>query len=109
MDCRDFQKIIPDIINNRVPDECLEAVVNHISNCRDCYDELEIYFVLEYGLKDDDTKKSMNLIGRLNNLIKRLISRAERYYSIVTMYNIIKISAYTVMACAAAYMIFKVL
>lgn len=109
MNCREFQKKIPDIISNRVSDDCLIDVVKHVERCKDCYDELEIYFVLEYGLKDDDAKKSMNLIGRLNNRLKKLRNRADRHYSMVSLYNLIKISAYTAIAGAAIFSIFYII
>ena len=98
MNCREFQKRIPEIISDKVSEEYLIDVVKHVEKCKDCYDELEIYFVLEYGLKDDDNKKSMNLIGRLNNRLRKLRNRADRYYSMVSLYNLIKITAYTAIA-----------
>ena len=109
MNCREFQKRIPDIINNKVPDECLLDVVNHVERCKDCYDELEIYYVLEYGLKDDDSKKSMNLIGRLNGRIKKLRNKADRHYSMVSLYNLIRICAFTAITGAAIFAAFNIL
>ena len=53
MKCADFQKMIPDIINNTVPDEKLDEVIEHIDNCKDCREELEIHYILRYGLGDD--------------------------------------------------------
>ena len=109
MNCREFQKRIPEIISDKVSEEYLIDVVKHVEKCKDCYDELEIYFVLEYGLKDDDNKKSMNLIGRLNDRLRKLRNRADRYYSMVSLYNLIKITAYTAIAGAAIFSIFNIL
>ena len=93
MNCREFQKKIPDIISNRVSDDCLIDVVKHVERCKDCY----------------DAKKSMNLIGRLNNRLKKLRNRADRHYSMVSLYNLIKISAYTAIAGAAIFSIFYII
>ena len=57
MKCADFQKMIPDIINNTVPDEKLDEVIEHIDNCKDCREELEIHYILRYGLEMTRTKK----------------------------------------------------
>ena len=55
MKCMEFQKLIPDIINGIVPDEMLEEVLEHVETCSECYDELEINYILQYGLGDDDS------------------------------------------------------
>ena len=60
MECRDFQKLIPKIIDDDIPEEDLEKVLEHVKFCKDCYDEMEIYYVLKYGFGEDDNNDNMN-------------------------------------------------
>ena len=50
MKCHDVQRMIQGFIEKRLTDEQLEAFLEHIASCRDCYDELEVYYMIRTGL-----------------------------------------------------------
>lgn len=56
MDCKRAQSLIPSYINKKIKRHELEEFLEHISHCRECYEELEIYFTVDYALArmDDD-------------------------------------------------------
>lgn len=108
MNCREFQKIIPDIINGKIPDEQLEEVIEHVDTCHDCYDELEIYYVLQYGLKDTDKKQSMNFVGRLDKKIKKMKRHLKHYEVANAIYNGINVISNTAIFAALIYTIFYI-
>ena len=106
MKCMEFQKLIPDIINGIVPDEMLEEVLEHVETCSECYDELEINYILQYGLGDDDSAESMDYVGRLERNLNRL-RRRLRYIEISkAVLSLINITAYTAVAGAFIYVFF---
>lgn len=51
MECREFQKLINDFLNNMLEDNELFEFVEHALECQECYDELDIYFTLQIGLE----------------------------------------------------------
>ena len=51
MKCHDVQRMIQGFIEKRLTDEQLEAFLEHIASCRDCYDELEVYYMITTGLR----------------------------------------------------------
>ena len=57
MTCREAQQMVMPYINHQLSDEELEAFLLHIEECPDCREELEIYFTVDYGIRqlDDDT------------------------------------------------------
>lgn len=57
MTCLTAQSLILKYINNELSGTQLEAFLNHIDNCNDCRDELQIYYIMFRGIKqlDDDT------------------------------------------------------
>ena len=53
MKCKEIQQaIIPFNLRKLSCDE-EETFVKHIDNCPDCREELEIYYIIEYGLLDE--------------------------------------------------------
>lgn len=51
-------------------------MLEHVKSCKDCYDEMEIYYVLKYGLGEDDNNDNMNFIGLLDEKITGLEKNA---------------------------------
>lgn len=106
MNCSDFQKMIPDIIDKNIDEKDLEPVLEHIESCRECYDELEIYYVLRCGL-DDDSGKPMNFVEQLENNISAMKSRSELYTAARSVYVLTQLAAYAAIAGTFIYVLFK--
>ena len=66
MKCHDAQRMIQGFIEKRLTDEQLEAFLEHIASCRDCYDELEVYYMITTGLLELDEKHSETLDFKKN-------------------------------------------
>ncbi len=66
MKCHDVQRMIQGFIEKRLTDEQLEAFLEHIASCRDCYDELEVYYMITTGLLQLDEKHSETLDFKKN-------------------------------------------
>ncbi len=107
MKCREFQKLIPDIIDDNIPENMLEEVIDHVENCKECYDELEIYYVLRYGLGDDDSDASMDFIGQLEGNIRYMKKRLKAYKDIRSLYIFSMLTAHTTVIGTLIYVIFK--
>jgi len=54
MDCKQIQKSIGAFDKNQLSIKDEEIFVNHILGCKECQEELEIYYIVEYGLAEDD-------------------------------------------------------
>ena len=70
MECRDFQKLIPKIIDDDIPEEDLEKVLEHVKSCKDCYDEMEIFTDIQ---RPPACKKP---VARFDRVIRRYPSSA---------------------------------
>lgn len=66
MKCHDVQRMIQGFIEKRLTDEQLEAFLEHIASCRDCYDELEVYYMITTGLLQLDEEHSETLDFKKN-------------------------------------------
>lgn len=54
MTCREAQQLVIPYINNELTDEELAGFLEHVDHCKDCKEELEIYFTVEVGIQQLD-------------------------------------------------------
>lgn len=80
MDCREAQSCIVPFIENKLTDEQTEAFLNHIEHCNDCYDELEVYFIVFSGIRqlDSETQNISDFKGELKKYIEHQKNAASR-------------------------------
>ncbi|MGN0204980.1 MAG: hypothetical protein ACI4BB_10580 [Coprococcus sp.] len=79
MKCHDAQLLIRGFIEKRLTDQQLEAFIDHIAGCQDCYDELEVYYMITTGLLqlDENHTGTLDLKKNLRNFIAE--QREELY------------------------------
>lgn len=72
MKCHDIQLMITGFIEKRLTDQQLEDFIDHIGSCQDCYDELEVYYMITTGLMqlDENHTGTLDLKKNLQDFIK---------------------------------------
>ena len=80
MDCKTAQSLVIPYINDQLSDEELENFLDHLKHCKECYEELEIYFTIHYALQklDEDGKVSFNIQYMLRENLKTARKRVLR-------------------------------
>lgn len=53
MECQEFRKCIPEFAAGKLKYKQAEEGLDHVRSCAACRDELEIYCIVEYGIKKD--------------------------------------------------------
>lgn len=109
MNCMDFQKIMPDIIHNKIEDEHIEEVIKHFEECKECRDEFEIYFVLNYGMSDEHDDDNSNFVERIDTILTKMKSRLRHYSSVDTLIKLVNLCAYTSVVGAFIYVFFEII
>lgn len=71
MKCHDAQRMISDFIEKKLTDQQLEGFLEHIETCQNCYDELEVYYMITIGLRqlDEDHTGTMDLKRNLKDFL----------------------------------------
>ena len=105
MKCRDFQKKIPKLIEKTVQTEELPELIDHVTHCKDCYDELEIYYIIHNGLEEGDNT-SMNFVEQLEENIGVFKKRIQNFETTRAIYAFINIAAFTAVGGTLIYVIF---
>lgn len=55
LNCREAEKMVMPYINAELDEQELEQFLNHIHNCPECKEELEIYYTVSLGLRQLDS------------------------------------------------------
>ena len=58
MNCQNAQSMVLNFINNKLDKEETRAFIEHVRDCKDCWEELEIYYVMLVGLKQLDEREA---------------------------------------------------
>ena len=67
MDCKEFQRMIPDFLGDELDNYSLEACLNHIDSCKICKEELTIQFLIETGIQRLEDGSTFNLSNELQS------------------------------------------
>lgn len=59
VNCKQIQKMIVAFDKEQLPIKYEQMFVNHIKNCADCREEFEIYYIIDYGLNDENTDRQI--------------------------------------------------
>lgn len=77
VNCRETQGLLVPFIRSELTMEQAKAFFQHIDNCPDCKEELEVYYMMIVGIKelDEDNPKSLDLHSQFEELLEH--SRTE--------------------------------
>ena len=107
--CNEVQKYIkPYVEGNTDIFETIE-LIEHIEKCEDCYEELEIYYILINGLKkiDNDEDGAFNIKKELNDRIKNSKKKIRLYKSFREYSRLIYSLANISMIALMAYVVVR--
>ena len=83
MTCREAERLVTPYIQDKLSGDELEAFLEHLEHCRNCQEELEIYFMVDVGLKQLDTGSgTFDIMGALQ---KRMWRFRKMEYAVNTL------------------------
>ena len=80
MNCQNAQSMVLNFINNKLDKEETKEFIEHIRSCKDCWEELEIYYVMLVGLKqlDEGEELAADFRKKLQNEVESRYVEIER-------------------------------
>ena len=93
MNCQNAQSMVLNFINNKLDKEETRAFIEHVRDCKDCWEELEIYYVMLVGLKqlDEGEELAADFRKKLQNEVESCYVEIEREAKRKHIAKIIKI------------------
>lgn len=89
MICNDARKQIVPYIKNQLSMDDTYKFINHVNGCSECMDELEIYYILEHGLSDEDDVVSYDFKEMLNKQLADQKREIEDERLVMSYYKLI--------------------
>ena len=93
MECQEFRKSIPEFVDMSLRYDKMAQCLSHVKGCPSCRDELEIYFIVEQGIKDN---KAFDGPFVLKNIVDECFAKAQHKINV----GLIKILIYIVLFVA---------
>jgi hypothetical protein len=89
MTCKEAEQMVMPYINDELTDKELNVFLAHISECKSCYEELEIYYTLYAGLSQLDGE---NEGQDMHNLLQEAMRASQlriRGHKILNIYYVL--------------------
>lgn len=86
MTCMKAQSLITGFINDELETDELEEFIKHVESCKDCMEELEVYYALLTAMKQLDEDKNLSddysqeLKEKIEQTQERIIHLRYNYY-----------------------------
>ncbi len=70
LDCKDYEKLIPDFLADKLDSETAEKFIAHIESCQECMEEVSIQFLITEGMNRLEQGDTFELKKELGILIE---------------------------------------
>lgn len=102
MTCQEAERLVTPYIRDELSGDELEAFLNHIDECPNCREELEIYFMVDVGLRQlDNGSGTYDIAGDLERKIEDSYLKVSHMW----MFRIFRYAVNTLGAMAMAVMV----
>ena len=79
MNCDEFRKQMNNFIQNNIDEDIIEDFIVHYKNCKNCNEELEIYYMIDRTFNSDmDKENTVNISGSFD--FKKRLHQKILYY-----------------------------
>lgn len=85
MDCKEFEKLIPGFIGEELDFLTLKRFLEHMEQCSDCREELDIQFLVTEGVQRLEDGRAFDLQKELNRRLaeaRRKVRSSENMISL---------------------------
>ncbi|SFK48469.1 Putative zinc-finger [Lachnospiraceae bacterium KH1T2] len=84
--CKEAENLIQPFLDNKLNIDDMKLLYGHIQNCHDCYDELEIRYLLNEGIKRIEDGEALDLKKELDEKLyhaRQRILLADRMQNVI--------------------------
>ncbi|MCI8417458.1 MAG: zf-HC2 domain-containing protein [Lachnospiraceae bacterium] len=94
MTCKEAMQYIMPYINDEMTDKEVEAFLEHIKGCRECYEELEVYYTIYAGLAQlDNDSDDFDMHNLLERALQESRDRVRRHRNFNVLYVVSQVAA----------------
>ena len=93
MDCKEFERLIPDFISDKLDYQSLKRFNSHMKDCENCREELTIQFLVTEGVQRLEDGSAFDLQGELRQHLEESNRRVRRHDSFMRVGLVLEIAA----------------
>lgn len=93
MDCKEFERLIPDFISDKLDYQSLKRFNSHMGYCENCREELTIQFLVTEGVQRLEDGSAFDLQGELRGHLEESYKRVRRHDIFMHVGLILEIAA----------------
>lgn len=83
MTCQEAERMVMPYINEELSGDETEAFLTHLEDCKSCQDELEIYFMVDVGVRQlNDDNGTFDITGALRERINESYTKVSRMWAV---------------------------
>ncbi len=105
MECKEFEKLIPDFIENKMDYFTLNRFNNHRKKCADCREELVIRFLVTEGIQRLEEGDAFDLQRELDCHLEEAERRIRFHSRFLRVGEVLEMMAILAIACAVIWVI----
>lgn len=83
MNCNEFKQEMNNFIYNTIDDDKIEDFIKHYKECKDCNEELEIYYMINKTFNDDGADGDTVSVANSFDFKKRLNQKIAYYEELI--------------------------
>ena len=106
MDCKEFEKLIPEFIAQRLDFFTMERFSRHMEECPGCSEELEIQFLVAEGMQRLEEGDAFDLQGELEVQLEEAQRRVRFHTRFMKLGVVLEILAVLVLAAGVIWILY---
>ena len=103
MDCKEFEKLIPDFMKDRLDYSSMKRFSEHMERCGNCKEELVIQFLVTEGVQRLEDGRAFDLQKEMDQRISRIKRKIKLHGNMIRPGIAMEIAAVCILAGIAAW------
>ncbi len=103
MDCKEFEKLIPDFMKDRLDYSAMKRFIEHMERCGNCKEELVIQFLVTEGVQRLEDGRAFDLQKEMDQRISRIKRKIKLHGNMIRLGIAMEIAAVCILAGIAAW------
>lgn len=107
MDCKEFEKLIPDFIQQKLEYLDLKRFCGHVRECAECKEELVIQFLVSEGMARLEEGDAFDLNRELDKRLAEAERRIQRNRVVLNVGSMVELLSMAAIGCFVFWIIFR--
>ncbi len=103
MDCKEFEKMIPDFTGDKLNFKELQQFIKHLDECGNCREELAIQFLVTEGIQRLEEGSAFDLQSELNQRLETARGRVRFVRNLIRIGTVLEMLAVAAVAAAVLW------